>query len=342
MMENNIDNTKQIPFEPRATARGFSCFSGIYARMKKSFCDGCSECLGTVIFCCLCFLPLAVFAVPRLAVPTEGVQFGEIAAGEATSRSVEIRNVSPFPIAFSQVKGCCGAEVSLAPMRIEPQASATLAVRIKPADPGVFSKDIRIFCDDPECPVVTVPVSGVAVASADAPAQKAPLRERIAKVAVLAVLCAGAAWLLWKGRDRLSLPYCISSAARLGVGGAFLYAGAVKLCDVDAFASLVSRYELLPDSASGIVALSLPAAECLAGFLLVFSRWVRASAGATAAMLAVFIVALAQAAVRGLDVSCGCFGGVATSSLGWAIARDVAMLAATVWLAFRPGMARSA
>ena len=301
-----------------------------------------NDCRCVIAVVGIAFAALSALSAPRLVVTANGVEFGEVAAGESTTKLVEVRNASSLPVAVSQVKGCCGAEVSLAPMRIEPQASATLAVRIKPADPGVFSKDIRIFCDDQECPVVTVPVSGVAVASADAPAQKAPLRERIAKVAVLAVLCAGAAWFLWKGRERLSLPYCISSAARLGVGGAFLYAGAVKLCDVDAFASLVSRYELLPDSASGIVALSLPAAECLAGFLLVFSRWVRASAGATAAMLSVFIVVLAQAAVRGLDVSCGCFGGAASSGLGWAIARDAAMLAATVWLAFRPGMARSA
>ncbi len=287
--------------------------------------------------CLCCFPVLSAPAAPRLVVPPDGVAFGEVSAGEGTSKSIELRNVSPSIVAVSRVKGCCGAEASLTPMRIEPHASATLAVRIKPNDVGLFSRDVRIFCDDPECPVVTVPVSGVAVASAaDASPQKAPLRERVAKSAALAILCAGAAWLLWKGRSRLSPTYCLASAARLGVGGVFLYAGAMKLCDADAFAGLVARYEMLPDFAPGFVALSLPAAECLAALALVFSRWVCASAGGIAAMLVLFIAALVQAAVRGLDVSCGCFGGVqAAGGIPLAVARDVALLAAAIWLASR-------
>ena len=49
-------------------------------------------------------------AAPRLSVPSEGVVFGEIAAGEGASKSIELRNVSPSPVAVSQVKGCCGAD----------------------------------------------------------------------------------------------------------------------------------------------------------------------------------------------------------------------------------------
>ncbi len=140
--------------------------------------------------------------------------------------------------------------------------------------------------------------------------------------------------LIRKGRHRLSPAYCLASLARLGVGGVFLYAGAMKLCDVNAFAGLVSRYELLPGSASGIVAISLPAAELIAGIALVFSRWVRASAGATAAMLVLFMAVLVQAEVRGLDVSCGCFGGEPSSGGIWkAVARDVVLLAPALWLA---------
>ena len=52
---------------------------------------------------------LCAFASPRRVVPPEGVAFGEIAAGEAASNAIEIRNVSSSPVAVSQVKGCCGA-----------------------------------------------------------------------------------------------------------------------------------------------------------------------------------------------------------------------------------------
>ena len=106
-------------------------------------------------------LPLS--AASRLAVPPEGVAFGEIPAGEPAAKSVELRNVSQSPVAISQVKGCCGADAEISSMRIEPSAAAKLSVSLKAMLPGEFSKHVRILCDDPESPVVVVPVTGVAV-----------------------------------------------------------------------------------------------------------------------------------------------------------------------------------
>ena len=75
---------------------------------------------------------LSTLSAPRLAVPPEGVAFGEIAAGEAASKSIELHNASPSPVTVSQVKGCCGAEASLSSMRIEPSSAATLSVSLNP------------------------------------------------------------------------------------------------------------------------------------------------------------------------------------------------------------------
>ncbi len=105
----------------------------------------------------------SVHAAPRLAVPPEGVAFGGIAAGEGASKSIEIQNVSTFPVAVAQVKGCCGADASLSAMLIAPSESATLTVSLHPMLPGEFSKDIRILCDDPERPLLTIPATGVAI-----------------------------------------------------------------------------------------------------------------------------------------------------------------------------------
>ena len=105
----------------------------------------------------------SVFAAPRLIVPPEGVAFGEIPAGEAAERAIELRNVSSSPVLISQVKGCCGADAALSTMRLEPTSGATLTVSLKPTIPGEFSKHVRILCDDPECPVVVIPVTGAAV-----------------------------------------------------------------------------------------------------------------------------------------------------------------------------------
>lgn len=119
-----------------------------------------------IILCIAANIVLAVFtasAAPRLIVPPEGVAFGEISAGEAAEKAIELRNVSSSPILISQVKGCCGADAALSKTRIEPTSGATLTVSLKPTIPGEFSKHVRILCDDPECPVVVIPVTGAAV-----------------------------------------------------------------------------------------------------------------------------------------------------------------------------------
>ena len=53
----------------------------------------------------------SALAAPRLAVPQEGIAFGEIPAGEGASRSIEIRNVSAHPVAVAQVAVCLRLEV---------------------------------------------------------------------------------------------------------------------------------------------------------------------------------------------------------------------------------------
>ena len=63
-----------------------------------------------VFSCMVLFSILSAIASSRLSVPSEGVAFGEIAAGEAASKSIELRNASSSPVAVSQVKGCCGAD----------------------------------------------------------------------------------------------------------------------------------------------------------------------------------------------------------------------------------------
>lgn len=108
-------------------------------------------------------LSASLLAAPRLVVPQEGVAFGEIAAGEEASKSIEIRNESSAAVAVSRVVACCGADAALSSVLIRPKASAELSVSLRPMPPGEFSKQARIFCDDPERPVVVIPVTGRAV-----------------------------------------------------------------------------------------------------------------------------------------------------------------------------------
>ena len=155
----------------------------------------------------LIFVTLTAWTAPRLSVPSEGVVFGEIAAGEGASKSIELRNVSPSPVAVSQVKGCCGADASLSSTRIEPSASATLSVSLKPMLPGEFSKHVRILCDDPESPIVVVPVTGSATEGKSAAATT--------RWTLPAVVLAG----IVDGFNPCSFAIMISLAGILAIGG---------------------------------------------------------------------------------------------------------------------------
>ena len=152
-------------------------------------------------------IALCVFAAPRLSVPPEGVAFGEIAAGEAAAKSIELRNVSSSPVAVSQVKGCCGADATLSSMRIEPSSAATLSVSLKPMLPGEFSKHVQILCDDPESPVINIPVTGTAVESRSARAAS--------NWTLPAVVLAG----IVDGFNPCSFAIMISLAGILAIGG---------------------------------------------------------------------------------------------------------------------------
>ena len=289
--------------------------------------------------CCLLailFSAWPAIAAPRLAVPPEGIAFGEVAVGSNAVGRIELRNEGNAAVSVSRVKACCGAKAELSAMKIPPNGSAMLSVSLTPQEIGAFSKSIQIACDDPGRPILSVPVSGVVVAPPAAEGHSPPLRENIVRTVLVAFICVGAAFLVWKGRRRFSVRRCLEGVCRVGLGGLFAYAGAMKLCDVSAFAGLLSRYEMLPDFSLSIFAVAIPLAECVIGSFLVFSRWVRLSAAAVSAMLVVFIIALSQAALRGLDVSCGCFGGVSSSGPLPAILRDLILLVPSLWLAVRP------
>ena len=75
---------------------------------------------------------------------------------------------------------------------------------------------------------------------------------------------------------------------------------------------------------------------CL-GIYLAIGLFVRPAAIVACALIAVFIAAMAQAAVRGLTLDCGCFGSLTREPVGpGAILRDAALGVPTVVLALWP------
>ena len=134
--------------------------------------------------------------------------------------------------------------------------------------------------------------------------------------------------------------------ARLVVGGTWIWAGWLKLPDPEASVTAVRAYQLLPPGVADAVGRGLPPVEIAVGVLLVLGLFSRAAAAASALLLAAFIVGIASVWVRGIPISCGCFGDGgydpdAFSQYPWEIARDAGLLAASglVWWVRRTRLA---
>jgi thiol-disulfide isomerase/thioredoxin/uncharacterized membrane protein YphA (DoxX/SURF4 family) len=131
-------------------------------------------------------------------------------------------------------------------------------------------------------------------------------------------------------------------AVRLILGGLFLYAGIQKALDLQDAVLAVHGYALAPGFLVHPVALGLTLLEITLGVLLVLGLFTRFAAGGAAILSALFLGVLIQAMVRGLDISCGCFGGNgAGRGVGWLdLLRDLLILAAGLYLVVSPTVDR--
>jgi len=129
--------------------------------------------------------------------------------------------------------------------------------------------------------------------------------------------------------------------ARLVVGGVWLAAGLLKVTDGAGSVRAVRAYDLLPESVVPTVGHALPALEIVVGLALVLGALTRWVAVVSALLQLAFIIGIASAWARGLQIDCGCFGGGgfdadATSKYPWEIARDTGLLLLSLWLVRRP------
>lgn len=123
-------------------------------------------------------------------------------------------------------------------------------------------------------------------------------------------------------------------ASRLALGAVFLYAAATKVPDMAAFAQDFANFRIVPARLVPYGASAVVGIEVVLGLALALGLAARAAALAAAGVLAVFVGALAQALLRGIDLRCGCFGSDELASW-WTVGRDALLLvpaAVLVWL----------
>ncbi len=107
-------------------------------------------------------------------------------------------------------------------------------------------------------------------------------------------------------KEALASPW-LTVRVQIALGVFFIAAALPKLVDPPSFAHMIYNYRLVPGAFVNLMALAMPWLELLAGLGLILGVWTRASAGLVAALLLVFVVAIAVNLARGNAIDCGCF-----------------------------------
>ncbi|HYY36011.1 MAG TPA: MauE/DoxX family redox-associated membrane protein [Candidatus Binatia bacterium] len=134
---------------------------------------------------------------------------------------------------------------------------------------------------------------------------------------------------------RFSLGNFVWRLLDLIIAAVFIYAGVLKALDPVQLAHDIDNYKILPWTVGVGLAFYLPWLEIFCGLALIFRRFYRGALSILTALVLVFLVATVAAKVRGLDITCGCFG---HASQHWSfpahLALDLAILAALTALGY--------
>lgn len=121
------------------------------------------------------------------------------------------------------------------------------------------------------------------------------------------------------------------------LGAIFAWAGAEKIVHpADFFMSLLDYGVPFPEGFLRLVAVALPWLEVFCGLALLVNAWGETVRPLVAALCLVFVAMLAEAVLRGIDLSnCGCFGPMAYSWLErpWvALPRTLVLFCAALYI----------
>ena len=94
---------------------------------------------------------------------------------------------------------------------------------------------------------------------------------------------------------------------RIFLGFLFIYASLEKILQPEEFAKQVGYYKALPFGLENLLAILLPWTELIVGICLLAGLLVDGATLLSIIMNLVFILAISQAMLRGIDITCGCF-----------------------------------
>ena len=106
----------------------------------------------------------------------------------------------------------------------------------------------------------------------------------------------------------LNLDHLIAHLQQLPVANALGDLGQLSLANPAEFASDIDNFKILPWPVSVALAFYLPWLEIFCAVGLVFRFLYRGALAILTALIVVFTLAIIAAKIRGLDITCGCFG----------------------------------
>ncbi|MBU1700144.1 MAG: DoxX family membrane protein [Candidatus Eisenbacteria bacterium] len=118
---------------------------------------------------------------------------------------------------------------------------------------------------------------------------------------------------------------------RLLLAGIFILAAVGKLADPQAFAKALYNYRMLPEPLIPFLAIGLPVLEAIASIALFIKPLQKGASLIFLGLLIVFIIAIASAWARGLDVDCGCFGEGSSHVGPLLILRNIGLSILAIW-----------
>jgi len=118
-------------------------------------------------------------------------------------------------------------------------------------------------------------------------------------------------------------------SARLILGGVFIYASIDKIAYPKEFASIVMKYQILPEKLAIYFAFLLPWVELFLGIFIILGFFVRESAISLSFLVMIFMIAILIRSLAGPIGNCGCFSitpSGTSQSIAFLIFRDILFL----------------
>jgi putative oxidoreductase len=107
-------------------------------------------------------------------------------------------------------------------------------------------------------------------------------------------------------RAFLSHPATLA-ACKISIGVLFILSSVTKIPDTARFADSIANYKILPQVLLMPMAVIVPWIQMIAGILIILDIYAKSSAFILSGLLVTYIIAIASAWARGIDIECGCF-----------------------------------